>query len=56
MNFTIGESFLFVLHGNKMIQDDTKSSGLWRFSYKFVSYYDDTIILMFFKMTPLGKN
>ena len=52
MNFSTGKSFLFVLHGNKMIQDDAKSIGLLRFSYKVVPYYDDTIILLFFKMTP----
>jgi hypothetical protein len=44
--------FFFVLHGNEMIQDDAKSIVLWRFAYKCVSYYDDTIILMFFKLTP----
>jgi hypothetical protein len=42
----------FVLHGNKVIQDDAKTIGLWRFYYKVVLYYDDTIILMFFKMMP----
>jgi hypothetical protein len=52
MKFSTGKNFLFVLHGNKMIQDDAKSIGLWRFSYEFVPYYDDPIILMFFKMTP----
>jgi hypothetical protein len=48
MNFSKG---IFVLPGNEMIQDDAKSIGLWRFTYKFVPYYD-TIILMFFKLTP----
>ena len=51
MNFYTGIS-LFFLHGNEMIQDDAKKIVLWCFSYKFVPYYDDTIILMFFKMTP----
>jgi hypothetical protein len=55
MNFSIGKSFLFVLHVNKMIQDDAKSIGPWRFSYKVVPYHDDTIILMFFKMTNMCK-
>jgi hypothetical protein len=35
-----------------MIQDDAKSSVLWRFSFKFVPFYDDTVILMFLKMMP----
>jgi hypothetical protein len=55
MNFSTGKSFLFVQHGNKMIQDDAKAIGLWRFSYKVVPYYDDTIISMFLKMTPHVK-
>jgi hypothetical protein len=46
------KGYLFSLHGNKMIEDDAKSIGLWRFSYKVVPYYGDTIILMFFKMMP----
>jgi hypothetical protein len=41
MNFSTG---IFVLRGNEMIQDDAKSIVLWRFAYKFVPYYDDTII------------
>jgi hypothetical protein len=42
----------FVLHDNEMIQDDAKSVVLWRFAYKFLPYYDDTTIQMFFKIMP----
>jgi hypothetical protein len=52
MKFSTCMDFSSVRHGNAMIQDDAKSIGLWRFSYKVVPYHDDTIILMFFKMTP----
>jgi hypothetical protein len=49
MNFS---TVIFVLHCNKMIQEDIKSIVLRRFAYKFVPYYDDTIILRFIKLTP----
>jgi hypothetical protein len=49
MNFSTGT---FILHGDEMIQDDVKSIILWRFAYRAVPYYDETIILMFFKLTP----
>jgi hypothetical protein len=49
MNFSKN---IFVLDGNEMIQEDAKSIVLWRFANKHVPYYDDTIILMFFKLMP----
>jgi hypothetical protein len=52
MNFFTGLGFLFVLYGNKMIKDDGKSIVLRCFACKFVPYYDDTMILMFFKLMP----
>jgi hypothetical protein len=36
----------------KMIQDDAKIIGLWRFSSKVVPHFEDTVILMFFKKMP----
>ena len=47
MKFSTG---IFILHGNEMFQEDTKSIILWRFFNNFVPYHDDTIILMFFKL------
>jgi hypothetical protein len=49
MNFSTG---IFVQHANEMIQNDAKGIVLWRLDYKFVPHYDDTIILMFFKLMP----
>jgi hypothetical protein len=49
MNFSTD---VFVLYGNEMIKDDAKSIVLSRFAYKFVPYYDDRLILIFFKLTP----
>jgi hypothetical protein len=53
MGFWLNERvFKDYAHGNEMIQDDAKSIVLWWFDYKFGPYYDDTIILMFFKLMP----